>query len=185
MRFFNKYPLALLTLLTIICGGCAGNTEVIDDDFGRIRLRRPDNVVYQEISTAGCELEVPVDLHAVAGTSTIVDVQLINNSSRKLQIHEWYMIDQYNFSVFYRRQPDDRPMDRSIPFKKYTVAIPAQPQPHHADLRLNPGNRAQLTVALPFIAELAPGENAVFEVYIATALNTFKIKSKTFMVYTH
>ncbi len=184
MSFFSKYPVAVFSLLALICGGCASNSDESGDDFGRIRLRRPDNVVYKEISTAGCELDVPVDLHAVAGTSTIMNVQLINNSSRKLQIQEWYMIDQYNFSIFYRRLPDDRPMDRTTPFQKYSVTIPAQPQPHHAELRLNPGNRAMLTVALPFIEDLAPGETAVFEVYIATSLNTFKIKSKMFMVYT-
>ena len=185
MSFFSKSKSALFLLTAIICGGCTTTTEEPDDNFGRIRLRRPDNVVYQNISSAGCELDVPVDLHAVAGTSTTMEVQLINGSSRKLQIHEWYMIDQYNFSIFYRRHPADRPIDRSMPFQEYTVAIPSQPQPHHAELRLNPGNRAQLTVALPFVEKLSPGENAVFEVYIATSLNTFKLKSKTFMVYTH
>ena len=117
MSFFSKSKSALFLLTAIICGGCTTTTEEPDDNFGRIRLRRPDNVVYQNISSAGCELDVPVDLHAVAGTSTTMEVQLINGSSRKLQIHEWYMIDQYNFSIFYRRHPADRPID----YIKYDV----------------------------------------------------------------
>ena len=63
------------------------------------------------------------------------------------------------------------------------MRIPAKPLPRHAELRLLPGNRAGLTVALPFIGELNPGEKAIFEVYIATSLNTFKIKSDIFTVY--
>ena len=31
--------------------------------------------------------------------------------------------------------------------------------------------------------ELAPGENAIYEVFIATSLKTFKIRSKIFLLY--
>ena len=169
--------------IVLLAAGCASQKEALSEDFGHVKFKRPDKVVYEKIPSSGCELKVPLDVQAVSGTSQLIDVHLINQSRRAVVIKEWYMNDQYNFTVFYRRLPDDKPLDPKTPFKKYAVRIPAKPLPRHAELRLMPANRAVLTVALPFVGELNPGENAAFEVYIATSLNTFKIKSETFMVY--
>ena len=180
-RIILRSMFAAALLLTL---SACSTPEVIDEDsYGHVKLKRPDKIVYENISTAGCELVTPQDVHAVAGTPFELNVQLVNESRRLLQIKEWYMIDQYNFSIFYRRVPADRPLDKRTPFKKYSVRIPLKPLPRHAELRLRPGNRAMLTVTLPFTGELNPGENASFEVYLATSLNTFKLKSKRFMVH--
>lgn len=181
--FFRTVFIFSAAAALFLAAGCASQVEQVPEDYGHVKFKRPDKVVYEQISTAGCELKTPLEVHAVSGTAQTVDVQLINHSRRKIIIKEWYMLDQYNFSVFYRRLPEDRPVDPKTPFKNYTVRIPAKPLPRHAELRLLPGNRAGLTVALPFIGELNPGEKAIFEVYIATSLNTFKIKSDIFTVY--
>lgn len=183
MKNFTCRLLAIPTIIVVLFSGCATEPVEVDENYGHIRFQRPENVVYQEIPSDGCELAVPVNLHAVAGASCSVEVQLVNHSRRKLHIQEWYMIDQYNFSIFYRRHPADRPLDPATAFEEYTVRIPAKPQPRHSELILNPGNRAVLTVNLPFVGNLAPGENAIYEVFIATSLKTFKIRSKTFLLY--
>lgn len=172
-------------LLALALGltGCSSTPTIDEDSYGHVKLKRPEKIVYEQISAAGCELAVPLDVPAVAGTPLELDVQLINESRRELCIKEWYMIDQYNFAVYYRQVPADRPLDKHTPFKSYKVAIPLKPLPRHAELRLRPGNRAMLTVTLPFTGNLNPGEQASFEVYLATNLNTFKIKSKRFMVH--
>jgi hypothetical protein len=171
------------TAAILLSAGCASQVEEIPEDYGHIKFKRPEKVVYEQISTKGMELAVPAEVHALAGTRQTIDVQLINRSKRKVVIKEWYMLDNYNFSIFYRKMPADKPLDPSVPFKEYTVRIPLKPLPKHAELQLLPNNRAVLTVDLPFVGELNPGENAAFEVYVATSLKTFKIKSKSFMLY--
>lgn len=171
-------------VIVFLSAGCATVREEPPADFGHVKLKRPKNVVYEQISTRGCELQTPREVRAIAGTRQTIDVLLHNNSKREIFIKEWYMTDNYNFSIFYRRLPADRPLDPKTPYQKYTVRIPAKPLPKHAELRLMPGNRAMLAVDLPFVEQLAPGENAIFEVFVATSLHTFKISSKTFMVYT-
>lgn len=172
-------------LALLISAGCASKVENVAEQEAPLKFKRPEKVVYKQIPTQGCELTTPLEVQAVAGTSQLIDVQLINHTRRAIEIDEWYMIDQYNFSVFYRRLPSDKPLDPATPYKNYTVRIPAKPLPRHAELKLMPGNRAVLTLALPFVGELNPGETAAFEVYVATSLKTFKIKSKPFMVYAH
>lgn len=181
--FFRAVFIFSATAALLFSAGCSSSPQKPPEDYGHVKFKRPARVVYEQISSAGCELKTPLEVQAVAGTSHTIDIQLINHSRREIVIKEWYMIDQYNFSVFYRRLPADRPIDPKTPFKNYTVRIPVKPLPHHAELRLLPSNRAALTISLPFIGELDPGETAAFEVYIATSLNTFKIKSPRFMVY--
>ena len=179
--YYNLFSLLCLPAVTLWCG--CSSPEPIPEDYGHVKFKRPDKVVYEQIPTAGCILDVPADLHAVSGTPLEMEVQLINNSRRSIVIKEWYMIDQYNFNIFYRRLPSDKPADPQTPFKRISVRIPANPPPRHAELQLKPGNRAALTVTLPFTGDLNPGEEAMFEVAIATSLNTFKLQSKRFMVY--
>ena len=167
---------------TLFCG-CSTVEEVPDEDFGHVKFKRPDKVVYEQISSRECELIVPEEVQATAGTPCEIEVQLVNHGRKEIVIKEWYMIDQYNFAVFYRKVPSDRPLDPKTPFKKYAVRIPAKPLPNHSELRINPHNRAMLTVTLPFTGDLNPGENGVYEVVVTTALNTFKIRSRKFMLY--
>ena len=181
--FFHRLIAAFsLTTCVILLAGCTTVQEEPAEP-GPIKFKRPDKIVYQQIPSAGCELQVPQDVKAVAGNQCNIDVQLFNNSRRGLVIKEWYMVDQNNFTVFYRRLPADRPVDKNAPFMQYTPVIPLKPLPRHAELRLHPGNRAMLTVELPFVARLLPGDSAIYEVYIATSLNTFKLRSKRFNVY--
>lgn len=169
--------------IALLVAGCASQKEAVSEDFGHVKFKRPDKVTYEQIPSSGCELKVPLEVQATAGTSQLINVHLINHSRRAIVIKEWYMNDQYNFTVFYRRLPAGKPLDPKTPFQKYAVRIPAKPLPRHSGLHLMPSNQAVLTVALPFVGELNPGEMAAFEAYIATSLNTFKIKSETFMVY--
>ncbi|MBE6369886.1 MAG: hypothetical protein E7056_07000 [Lentisphaerae bacterium] len=182
MRTKNLFPMAAVLFGTLLCG-CSTVTEMPDEDYGHVKFKRPDKVVYEQISARDCQLAVPEEVQAVAGTSCDLEVQLINYGRKEIVIKEWYMIDQYNFAVFYRKIPADRPLDNKMPFKKYAVRIPAKPLPKHAELRINPSNRAVLNITMPFTGELNPGENAAYEVIVATSLNTFKIRSKKFMVY--
>ena len=179
-KVFFVFSAAAAVLLS---AGCASQVEEIPENYGHIKFKRPEKVVYEQISALGMNLSAPKEVHAVAGTKHTIDLQLINRSKRKVVIKEWYMLDHYNFSIFYRKMPADRPLDSSVPFKEYTVRIPLKPLPQHAELQLMPNNRAVLTIDLPFVGELNPGENAAFETYVATSLKTFKIKSNTFMVY--
>ncbi|MBE6380208.1 MAG: hypothetical protein E7047_04695 [Lentisphaerae bacterium] len=178
-RFFI---LLTAVVAAVFAAGCASVKEEPAEP-GHIKLKRPDKIVYEQIPNAGCELIVPQDIRAVAGNQCLVNVQLLNGGRRSLVIKEWYMIDNYNFSIFYRRLPSNKPADPQAPFQRYTPTIPLKPLPQHSELRLHPGNRAMLTVELPFVAQLLPGDSAVYEVCIASSLKTFKLASKRFTVY--
>ncbi len=181
---FSAYGAALAGAIFAagIAGGCAAPETIDESQVGHVTMKRPAQVQYEQIPADGCTLEPLGKLEAVAGTPFMLNVLLTNRGLRDLQIKEWYMIDQYNFAVYYRRLPADRPLDPKTPFNCYRVRIPFKPRPNHSELRLAPGNRAELTVELPFTGELAPGEKAEFEVYLATALETFKLRSPTFLV---
>lgn len=182
MKFFTAFFLASVLAAVFALCGCVSEQPDLEN-YGKVKFKRPEKVVYTQVSSRDCELAVPTEIFPEAGKAAEVNVQLIYHGKKELHIHEWYMIDQYNFSVFYRRIPSDKPMDPKMEFTEYTEIIPIKPLPRHSELRLNPGNRAMLTVKLPFIEKLPAGEKAVYEVYIATSLKTFKIKSKHFMIY--
>ena len=166
--------------LLIFCG-CV--TEVPDKDFGKKKIPPPDKVNYQKISSTHCKIAVPMEVKAISGTPLTIPVQLINNSTRVLLIKEWYMLDQNNFAIFYRRVPADHPLDNRTPFTRIVPRLLRNPPPRHAELQLKPANRAMFELNIPFIGELNPGEKASFEVYIATSLKTFSLKSPRFMIY--
>ena len=174
--FFELLMLAAAGLFT----GCS-TEQTVDENFGKIKVKPPEKIVYEVIPSKGCALVTAPDMKVIAGDAANIEVQLLNNSRRELCIKEWYMLDSNNFAIFYRRLPSDKPLDPKTPFKNITPRLTGQPR--HAELRLKPGNRAVLTVNLPFISDLNPGETAAFEVYIATSLNTFKLRSKRFVVY--
>lgn len=180
-RFFRA---GLLTIAaSVFFCGCSSNEPVADEDFGKLKVKPPKKIVYEIIPSRGCRLETPHDVNAVSGSAQEIEVRLINNGWKELRIKEWYMLDNYNFAVYYRRLPSDRPLDPKTPFKKFVPHITRKSQPRHAELRLARGNQAVLNVLLPFVGDLNPGEMATFEVYLATNLNTFKLRSSRFMVY--
>ena len=61
-----------------------------------------------------------------AGTAGAVAVQMFNHGVKEVEIPEWYMVDEYNFSVFYRRLPSDRPTDPQAPWLRCSPKIPAK-----------------------------------------------------------
>ena len=170
----------LLILAAGLFSGCS-TEQVPDENFGKIKVKPPEKIVYDVIPSQGCALVTAPDMKVIAGDAANIEVQLINNSRRELRIDEWYMLDSYNMAIFYRRLPSDRPLDPKTPFQKITPRMTSKPR--HAELRLKPNNRVILNIPLPFVSDLNPGEMATFEVYIATNLHTFKLRSKRFMVY--
>ena len=179
MRKIIFFELLLIAATGFFCGCSTDQTP--DENFGKIKVKPPEKIVYEIIPSTGCSLVTAPDVKVIAGDAAAMEVQLVNKSRRELRIKEWYMLDGNNFAIFYRRLPSDRPLDPKTPFKKITPRLTGQPR--HAELRLKPENRAVLTVNLPFVSDLNPGETAAFEVYIASNLNTFKLRSKRFMVY--
>lgn len=174
--------LAVMGLLS----GCASQPEATmenEDQVGHIKMKRPKNVTYEQISSAGCKLSTASVIHTTSGQPYLLRILLANNSFRKIHIPEWYMLDAYNFIIHYRRLPSDKPTSRKIPFKTIKPFIPIKPLPRHSELILQPGNIAELNIKLPFIEELNPGETATFEVYLSSNLQTFKIKTPVFTVF--
>lgn len=170
-------------LAALLASGCV--SEAPDEDqVGHVSMKRPASVTYEQIDAGDMKLEPVGELRLTAGTPGVISIQLTNHGIKDVQIPEWYMVDQYNFAVYYRRLPDDRPVDPAAPYQCYRVKIPFKPRPVHSELQLKPHNRALMTVTLPFISELAPGEKAEFQVYVATALMTFKIQTAPFTVMT-
>ena len=138
-----------------------------------------------KIPTDDFELKIPYDITVSAGTSPEIGLQLAYYGLKTREIKEWYMFDQYNFEVHYRRLALDRINDKKIPFKVHKVKPPKGAESNRSGLILNPANRAMLTVNLPFIGELNPGEKALFEDYVHTSLRTFKLRSNRMLVRTN
>lgn len=181
MRKIFFFELFLIAVAACFCG-CSTPTRP-DKDFGKIKVKPPEKIVYDVIPSTGCSLVTAPEVKVVSGDAADIEVKLVNRSRRELCIKEWYMLDSNNFAVFYRRVPADRPLKPGTPFKQYAPKLVGKPR--HAELRLKPENQAVLNVNLPFVSELNPGEMAMFEVYLAINLNTFKLRSKTFTVYAH
>ena len=179
MRKILFFELLLIAAAGCFCG-CSTRT-VPDEDFGKLKVKPPEKIVYDVIPNTGCSLVTAPEVKVIAGDAADIEVKLVNRSRRELCIKEWYMLDSNNFAIFYRRVPADRPLPSGTPYKKYTPKLVGQPR--HAELRLKPDNQAVLNIPLPFIGELNPGEMAIFEVYLAINLNTFKLRSKPFTVY--
>ena len=147
--------------------------------------KRTTKKTLQKIPTNECELKIPYDITVNAGTSLDLNIQLAYYGRKTLEIKEWYMFDQYNFEIWYRRLEADRISNsKKVPFKVHKVKPPKGSDVNRSGLILNRDNRAVLTVNLPFTGELNPGEKALFEVYIRTSLRTFKLQSNRMLVRT-
>ena len=181
MRFSLSCVLFSAMASVFIFSGCV--SEPPPENFGKKKIKPPAKVTYEKISNRFCKLSVPMEIRAVSGTPLTIPVQLINNSTQVLLIKEWYMLDQNNFAICYRRLLPDRPLDKRTPFKKIVPKLMRNPAPRHAELQLKPANRAMFELQIPFIEKLKPGEKATFEVFIATSLKTFSLKSDTFTIY--
>ena len=179
------YTLFACILLAVSAGGCTVREVEPDPSKFENMPKRTSQKTLKKIPTGNCELKLPYDITVPAGTSLDLNVQLAYNGRKPLEIKEWYMFDQYNFEVHYRRLAIDRINDKKIPFKVHKVKPPKGAESNRSGLILNPANRAMLTVNLPFIGELNPGEKALFEVYVHTSLRTFKLRSNRMLVRTN
>ena len=190
MRDFMKNLLiCMLGALTvsIISAGCSsgGKTPELDPTKFENMPKRVTKKTLPKISTDECELKIPYDITVNAGTSLDLNIQLAYYGRKTLEIKEWYMFDQYNFDVWYRKLETGKiSNDKKLPFKLYKVKPPKGSDVNRSGLILHRDNRAVLTVTLPFTGELNPGEKALFEVYISTNLRTFKLRSNRMLVRT-
>ena len=178
------YCLAAALLLTAFAGGCTVREAEPDPSEFENMPKRTTKKTKQKIPTGDCELKIPYDITVRAGTSLDLNVQLIYRGRKPLEIKEWYMFDQYNFEIRYRRISADKINTAKVPFKIHKVKPPQGADTNRSGLILNPANQAVLTVNLPFTGELSPGEKALFEVYIYTSLRTFKLRSNRMLVRT-
>ena len=173
--------------VSIISAGCSsgGKTPELDPTKFENMPKRVTKKTLPKISTDECELKIPYDITVNAGTSLDLNIQLAYYGRKTLEIKEWYMFDQYNFDVWYRKLETGKiSNDKKLPFKLYKVKPPKGSDVNRSGLILHRDNRAVLTVTLPFTGELNPGEKALFEVYISTNLRTFKLQSNRMLVRT-
>lgn len=180
--FFQWLP--VLVSAVILCGCAADDPASGKADFLDTIPTVTQKGKMQRVSSKECVLKVPYDITATAGTPLEFSVILSYEGFRQLVIKEWFMFDQYNFEIRYRRLPDDRVPDKNQPFLKYRMKMPKTPAPRRSELMLNRGNRAMLTLNFPITGELAPGEKAIYEVYVVTALRTFRLASNRMIVRT-
>lgn len=192
-KIFNWKNLICTAAATVLAVGCSSDkagtpqfpakekTKVTD--FDRMP-KRVTKKVLPIIPSNQCELKLPYDLTATAGTSLDVNVFLAYYGHKPLEIKEWYMFDQYNFEVHYRRIDAENRSSQKTPFKVCSIKPPKGADPYRSGVILNRNNKAVLTVNMPFIGELNPGEKAVFEVYIQTSLRTFKLRSNRMLIRT-
>ena len=180
--FFQWLPAWVSAVILCGCAADAPAAKEVDflDTVPTVTLKSK----VPRVSSKECVLKVPYDITATAGMPLEFSVILSYEGFRQLVIKEWYMFDQYNFEIRYRRLPDDRVPDKNQPFLKYRMKIPKDPAPRRSELMLNQGNRAMLTLNFPIPGELAPGEKAIYEVYVVTALRTFRLASNRMIVRT-
>lgn len=182
-KLFLPYLAAILC--AVFFSGCTADQPVEDD---KNFLDKIPTVVkkskMKRISSKECTLKVPYDITATAGEPLEFSAILAYEGFRQLVVQEWFMFDQYNFEIRYRRLPDTRVPDKKQPFLKYRMKMPKDPAPRRSELMLNRGNRAMLTLNFPITGELAPGEKAVYEVYVVTSLRTFRLASNRMIVRT-
>ena len=175
------------SMLALVMTGCSSSRTAeqnLDPSEFENMPKRSSKKVLPKIPTGDCELKIPYDINAQAGTSMELNVILSYYGYKPLEIKEWYMFDPYNFEVRYRRLSADRINDKKTPFKVYSVKPPKGSDVNRSGLILNRDNQAMLTLQLPFIGELNPGEKALFEVYVYTSLRTFKLRSNRMLIRT-
>lgn len=186
MKKLFCYLSASIVLMAGVAGCSAnkGPEKNLDPSEFENMPKRSSKKTLPKIPTHDCELKVPYDITAQAGTSLDLNVILSYHGRKVLEINEWYMFDPYNFEVHYRQLSADRINDKKTPFKVYKAIPPRGSDANRSGLILNRDNQAILNLPLPFIGELNPGEKALFEVYVSTRLRTFKLRSNRMLIRT-
>lgn len=186
----NKHYLTSIfyaAVMAVLVIGCSSGKPAAaakeQTDFDRMP-KRVEKKVLQKLPVDMCELKAPYDVTVESGTSLDLNVFLAYYGRTPLEIKEWFMFDQYNFEVHYRRLDPSRVSDRKTPFKVHRVKPPKGSEPNRSGVILNRDNKAVLTVNMPFTGEVNPGEKALFEVYIYTTLRTFKLRSNRILIRT-
>ena len=184
MKKLFSFLSAVFLLAFFICGCASDKSAESPLDPGKFdnMPKRHTKKTVQKISADTCDLKIPHDLTATAGTAPELPVMLIYHGFKTLDIQEWYMLDQYNFKFHYRRVEPNKPNSKKAPFKIYRVKPPKNA--NRSGLILNRNNRAALSIKVPFIGEMQPGENALFEIYISTTLKTFALQSNRMLIRT-
>lgn len=185
MSFMKKLSLcfsAVILLTAFFCGCSSNDADQTDKDPSKFENmpKRQVKKTLQKIPTGDCELKIPYDITVTAGTSQELNIQLAYYGRKTLEVKEWYMFDRYNFEIRYRRLETNKLNNKKIPFKVFRLKPPKGA--NRSGLILNRGNRAVLSMNLPFVGELNPGEKALFEVYVSTTLKTFKLRSNRMLV---
>ena len=135
----------------------------------------------RKVDTSKVEFNQIGNTRLTAGTAGVIGVEMFNFGDRDVEVPEWYMLDNHNFTVHYRRVPDGVSGEK-IPWRKVEPKIPAKSR--RVPLILKPRTRARFLVETPFVGELDPGQKEAFEVYVATNLRTVHMKTPTFLVTT-
>ena len=176
-----------VVLLSVFFFGCASDDpaeKAKDPSKFENMPKRQTKKTLPKIPTGDFELKIPYDITVSAGTAPEIGIQLVYYGRKTQEIKEWYMFDAYNFEIWYRRLDADNLNSKKVPFKKYRVMPPKGTDVNRSGLILNRDNQAMLTLPLPFIGELNPGEKALFEVYVYTSLRTFKLRSNRMLIRT-
>ena len=183
--FFNCFS-AVVLLAFFVCGCTSDKSAESIKDPGKFENmpHRHTKKTLPKIPTDDFELKIPYDITVSAGTSPEIGIQLAYYGLKTREIKEWYMLDAYNFEIWYRRLDAGKLNGKKVPFKKYRVMPPQGTDVNRSGLIMNRNNRAMLSMNLAFISELNPGEKALFEAYVNTTLRTFKLRSNRMLIRT-
>ena len=183
----TRWPGAVLTALVLLMPGCAApeKTPVDKKDLpappGLKKRGEITEEMVRKVDTSKVEFTQIGNTRLAAGTAGVIGVEMFNLGDRDVEVPEWYMLDNHNFTVHYRRVPDGATGEK-IPWRKCEPKIP--PKARRVPLILKPRTRARFLVETPFIGDLDPGQKEAFEVYVATRLRTVHMRTPTFVLTT-
>ena len=176
----------LAALLWLLAAGCASPSAPPADPEGPpppgLKKRGPvTEDMVRKVDTSKVEFAQIGNTRLTAGTAGVIGVQMFNHGDRDVEVPEWYMQDNCNFTVHYRRLPDGV-SDAKVPWRKCEPRIPAKAR--RVPLILKPRTRARFLVEVPFLGDLDPGAREAFEVYVSTRLRTVHMRTPTFILTT-
>ena len=187
MKKRQKIRSGLAALILLAAAGCASSadTPVDKKDLpappGLKKRGEVTEEMVRKVDTSKVQFNQIGNTRLTAGTAGVVGVEMFNFGDRDVEVPEWYMLDNHNFTVHYRRVPDGVSGEK-IPWRKVEPKIPAKSR--RVPLILKPRTRARFLVETPFVGELDPGQKEAFEVCVATNLRTVHMKTPTFLVTT-
>lgn len=187
MKKRQKIRSGLAALLLLAAAGCASSADTPADTKdlpappGLKKRGEVTEEMVRKVDTSQIKFNQIGNTRLTAGTAGVIGVEMFNFGERDVEVPEWYMLDNLNFTVHYRRVPDGATGEK-IPWRKCEPKLPAKPR--RVPLILKPRTRARFLVETPFVGDLAPGQQEAFEVYIATNLRTVHMRTPTFVVTT-